>query len=225
MQRPPQGAVVAVFGIGDDRGQRDPRGAGSPEQRQRQAPFLVKGDGGGDPRTGAARRIARPRLGQIERGAHRPGAAPGPERRRHGHLAIGDLAQRAAVLPRDADRVGARLRKARLVEDQNAGARRRHRPQPLPQDLGVPRGMRDEVLEGLIGRRLADPRQHRRHRLARTVAQQAVDVLPQRHVLRPMTEAVLELIQPARQATQQRPGVPIEHGTAAYRTQARSTSL
>ena len=99
----------------------------------------------------------------------------------------------------------------------------RHRPQSPPHDLGLPRRMRDEVLEGLIRRRLADPRQHRRHRLARAVAQQAVDVLPQRHVLRPMTEAVLELIQPARQATQQRPRVPIEHRAAAYRNRANST--
>jgi glucose/arabinose dehydrogenase len=71
----------------------------------------------------------------------------------------------------------------------------------LPQDLGLPRGMGDEVLEGLIGGRLADPLEHRRHRLARAVAQQPVDVLAQRHVLRAMTEAVLELIQPSRQAS------------------------
>ena len=38
------------------------------------------------------------------------------------------------------------------------------------------------------------------HRFARAVAQQAVDVLPQGHGLRPMTEAVLELIQTIRSA-------------------------
>ena len=92
-----------------------------------------------------------------------------------------------------------------------------HRPQPAPHDLGVPRRMRDEVLKRLIRRRLADAREHRRHRLARAVAQQPVDVLAQRHVLRAMTEAVLELIQPPRQPSQQRPRVPIEHCGAAYR--------
>jgi hypothetical protein len=78
--------------------------------------------------------------------------------------------------------------------------------------------MRNEVLERLVRGRLAHARQHRGHRFARTVAQQAVDVLPQRHVLGAMTEAVFELIQPSRQPSQQRPRVAIEHRAAAYRT-------
>ena len=97
------------------------------------------------------------------------------------------------------------------------------RPQPPPDHLGLPRRMRDEVLKGLIRRRLADPLEHRRHRLARAVAQQAIDILPQRHVLRAMAEAVLELIQPPRQSSQQRPRVPIEHWAAAYRTRENCT--
>jgi hypothetical protein len=82
----------------------------------------------------------------------------------------------------------------------------------------------DEVLERLVGGRLGDPLEHGRHRLARTVAQQPIDILAQRDVLRAMAEAVLELIQPARQPSQKRPGVPIEHRRAAYRIPAKSTS-
>ena len=50
-----------------------------------------------------------------------------------------------------------------------------------------------------------------------------VDILAQRHVLRAMAEAVLELIQPPRQSSQQRPRVPIEHCGAAYRNQRNCT--
>ena len=110
----------------------------------------------------------------------------------------------------------ARLREARFVEDQDAGPLGTYRPKPTPDRFGIPRRMRDEVLERLIRRRLADTRQHRRHRLADAVAQQAVDILPQRYVLRPVAEAVLELIQPPCQSPQQRGRVPIEHRTAAY---------
>ena len=98
-----------------------------------------------------------------------------------------------------------------------------HGPQTTPDGLGIPRRVRDEMLERLVRRRLADARQHRRHRLARAVAQQPVDVLAQRHVLRPVTETVLELIEPPRQPTQQRPRVPIEHARAAYRNQRKRT--
>jgi hypothetical protein len=42
-------------------------------------------------------------------------------------------------------------------------------------------------------------------------------------VLRAPAEAVLELIEPSRQASQQRPCVLIEHCTAAYRSSAICT--
>ena len=59
------------------------------------------------------------------------------------------------------------------------------RAQPLPQDLGIPRGMGDEVLEGLIGGRLAESARASPPSTCRALfAQQPVDVLPQRHVLR-----------------------------------------
>ena len=216
MQRLANRAVVAVFGIRHDGGEREACRATAAHERQREAPLLLKADGRRNARPGASYRVAGPVLGQIQQGAHRPRARARPQRRRHRHLAIRDLAQRPAVLPRDADRMRARLRKTGFVEDQHPGALGRHAPQSSPQGLGLPRRMRDEMLKGLIRRRVADAFEHRRHRLARAVAQQAIDILPQRHVLGAMAEAVLELIQPPRQSPQQRRRVPIEHRTAAY---------
>ena len=223
VQRLADGAVVPIFGVGHDRGQRQPGGSTAAHERQRQSPLFLKQQRRGNPRRGAPRQIADPRLGQIQQGAEGPRPTAGPQRRRHGDLAIGDLAQRAAVLARHADRMRARFRKARFVEDQDARALGQHRPQPTPHDLGVPRRVRDEMLEGLVRRRFADARQHRRHRLARAVAQQPVDILAQGHVLGAMPEALLEVIQPMRQASQQRPRVPIEHRVAAYRQSPKGT--
>jgi hypothetical protein len=43
------------------------------------------------------------------------------------------------------------------------------------------------------------------------------------HVLRAMTEALFEVIQPMRQSSQQRPRVPIEHWRAGYRQSMNRT--
>ena len=56
MQRLADRAVVAVFGIGDDRRQRQAGRSRPAHQRQGEAPLLLKDDGGGNPR--AARRAA-----------------------------------------------------------------------------------------------------------------------------------------------------------------------
>ena len=216
MQGLTDGTVVPVFGVRHDGGQRHARRSRATHQRQRETPFLVKLDGRGDLHGRAAWQIARPFLRQIEQRPHRPRPLARPERGRHRHLAIRHFAQGAAVLARHPDRMRPRFREAGFVEDQNAAAFRDHRPQAAPDDLRVPRRMGDEVLEGLIRRGIADPLEHRRHRLARAVAQQTVDVLAQRHVLGTMAEAVLELIQPPRQSSQQRPRVPVEHCGAAY---------
>jgi hypothetical protein len=61
--------------------------------------------------------------------------------------------------------------------------------------------MRDEVLQRLIRARIAEPRPHRFHRLAATVAQQALDIPTQRPALRAMAEAVFEQLQPREQPT------------------------
>ena len=74
MQRLADRAVVAVFGVGDDRGQRQAGRARAAHQRQREPPLLLKDDRRRNPRRRAPRRIARPRLGQIQQGAHRPRA-------------------------------------------------------------------------------------------------------------------------------------------------------
>jgi hypothetical protein len=75
--------------------------------------------------------------------------------------------------------------------------------------------MRDEVLQCLIVAGVGDPREHRFHRFARTVAQDAVNVAPQREPLRLMVETVVELLQPPEQATNARPRSPVEHRAAA----------
>ena len=223
MQGLSDNVVVPVFGVRHDGGQRQTGRSTATDQRQRQAPFLLKHECRRNARRGAPHPIGCPCVRHIQQRAERPGSPPGPERGRHGDLAIGHFPQGPAVLPRHADRMGTRLGETRFVEDQNAGALRQPRPQPTPYALGLPWRVRDEMLKGLIGRRLADASQHRRHRLARAVAQQSVDVPAQRHVLRAMTEAVFELIQPPRQSSQQRPRVPIEHCGAAYRQSANRT--
>src|SRR6266566_3181215 len=112
--------------------------------------------------------------------AHHPRAHARPERRTDRDLAIGNLAERAAVLPRHADRVCALLREARAVENQQAFAVGNHGAQPTPDLLRHPRGIGDEMLKRLIGAGIVDARQHPAHRLASTVAQQAQHVPPKR---------------------------------------------
>ena len=223
MQRLSDGAVVPVFGVGDDRGQRHAGRPRAAHQRQGQAPFLLKArpsPGSAPPR--AARGSRRPRLGQIQQGAHGPRALARPERGGHRDLAIGHLAQRAAVLPRHADRMRPRFREARFVEDQNARALRRSPRRSRRHTTSASHGACVmKCWNAWYERRLADPLEHRRHRLARAVAQQPVDILAQRHVLRAMAEAVLELIQPARQPS--RPSRPIAPAPpTAARARARS---
>ena len=65
----------------------------------------------GCPRTAAGMRAparlgSQPRLGQIQQRAEHPRVRPRPQRHGHRGLTIGDLAERAAVLPRHADGVG-----------------------------------------------------------------------------------------------------------------------
>ena len=60
------------------------------------------------------------------------------------------------------------------------------------------------LVDNLSVKRCREVVQDRCHRLAGTVSQQSVDVLTQRRMLRAMTEAVLELIQPPRQTSRDR---------------------
>ena len=101
--------------------------------------------------------------------------------------------------------------KTRPVENQHAGALRDARAQPFPDRLGVPRRMRDEMLEGLIGAGIAEARPHRFHRLAPTVAQQAGHIPTQRAALTLPTEVLLEQLQPDQQSLQPRRRGAIQH--------------
>jgi hypothetical protein len=65
-------------------------------------------------------------------------------------LAIRDFAEGPAILPGDADRMGAPLGKAGFVEHQDALPDGQDLPQAPPDAVGVPRGIGDEVLKGLV---------------------------------------------------------------------------
>jgi hypothetical protein len=190
VQRLPQHAVVTVLGVGDDGRQLQPRGATAAQQRQGEAPFLLKARRGWDAGGGPPRRIGRPRLGYVQQGAERPRSPSGPQRGGHRDLTIRDFAERPTVLPRHADGMRALFRKAGLVEDQDPSALGEHRAQATPHDVRVPRRIGDEVLQGLVGARLGHAGEHGRHRLARAVVQQALDIMPQRQGFRGDLEAV-----------------------------------
>ena len=164
-----------------------------------------------------------PFLGQIEGGADAPRAHAGPQRGRHRHLAIGNLAERPTVLARHPDRRGPLFGKTRAVEDEDAAAFGQHRSQPPPDAVRLPRGMRDEVLERLIGDRLGHPRQHRLHRLPLAVAEDALHIRPQRQQLRAMAKATLELLQPSDQSLHARRRGVIDQCATGYRNRVKST--
>jgi hypothetical protein len=64
--------------------------------------------------------------------------------------------------------------------------------------------MRDEVLERLIGPRIADAFEHRAHRFASTVAQQPQQIPAKRPALRDVREADLERLEPGAQLIEPR---------------------
>ena len=180
------------------------------QQGQRQPPFLLKSRGR---RNAGLRTLTRgqPRLGQIQGGAQEPGPRARPQRDRDRRLAIRDLAARAGILAGDADRRRALFRQACAVENQHAAPLRHRHAQPCPHRLGVPRGMRDEMLKRLIGARIAQARPHRFHRLAATVTQYANHITSQGPTLTPTTEVVFEYLQPPQQSRQPRGCGAIEH--------------
>ena len=223
MKRAAQGCVVAKFGIAQDAGDADPARADLAEQRQRQPPLLLKPHRCGNPRALALLRCE-PRLRHIQARAYHPRALARPERNTHRDLAIGNLAERAAVLPRDADRVCSLLREARAVENQQALAVGNHGAQPTPDLLRHPRGIGDEMLKRLIGAGIVDARQHRAHRLASTVAQQAQHVPPKRAALRDVAETIFELLEPREQMIQPRGCVARQQRDGTYQISEKSTS-
>ncbi len=213
MERPSQRGVVAELGIADHRGEREARRADL-TQRQRLLPFGGEGHRRRNPRAGALTG-REPRLGQVQGGAQKPRPGTGPQRHGDRGLAVRDLAEGPAVLPPHPHRRRALLGEAGPVQNQDARALRDHRPQAPPHALGVPRGMRDEVLKRLIGAGIAEPCPHRLHRLAATVVEQARHIPTQRAPLALSTEVPLEGLQPGQQSAQPRGRGAIEHCASA----------
>ncbi len=222
MQLGAKQAVVAKFRIRQHARHGEATGAHLAEQRQGLTPLLLKADVGRNPRP-LPGGVGQPGLRQVQRGPHQVAAQPGPQRRRDGHLTIGDLPQRPTVLAPHPHGVLALFGKARAVEDQQAVALGQDRPQSSPDLVGPPRGIGDEVLERLVGPGLGDARQHRFHRLARAVAEHTLHIPAQRHVLGAMPEALLEGFEPPHQAVQLRNSATVGHCRAAYRMSRKST--
>src|ERR1022692_2358102 len=65
--------------------------------------------------------------------------------------------------------------------------------------------MRDEVLQSLIGARIAQPAVHRLHRLALAVVEQAVEIPAPGLPLRPPAETRAETVHELPQPSEQRP--------------------
>ena len=172
VQRSPERGHVAELGVGEHGRDLQARRARASDQRQRLTPLLLEGGAGRNVRHRAPIGVAEPRFREIQQRAGHPGPHAGPERGRHGDLAIRDLAQRATVLTRHADRMGALFGKTRAVDDQHTAAFGQHLEQPSPDAVGVPGRVRDEVLKALVGDRVGDAGQHRLHRLPIAVAEE-----------------------------------------------------
>src|SRR5206468_12156926 len=113
--------------------------------------------------------------------------------------------------------------KTRIVDDKQTFARRQQRHEAAPHGVPVPGRVRDEVLKRLIVARVGDSRQHRLHRFARAVAQQTLEIPTQRHLLQPVAEAALVLLEISQQPANARPRALIEHRRSAYRTSPSRT--
>src|SRR5262245_11885584 len=106
--------------------------------------------------------------------------------------------------------------KAVAVDDQHAAPLGQHLEEAPPDPVGVPDRVCNEVLKALIGDRACDAGQHRLHRLAIAVAEEAMHVRPQREPLRAMAEAALKRFEPANQALNARGRCAIDHRSPEY---------
>ena len=217
VQRAPEGGDVAELGVREHSRDLQPRGARASDQRQRLTPFLLEGRAGRNLCPRAPVGVAEPRFREIQQRTGHPRAHAGPERGRRRDLAIRDLAQRTTVLTRHADRMGALFGKTGAVDDQYAAALGQHLEETPPDPVGVPRRVRDEMLKALVADRVRDAGQHRLHRFAIAVAEDAVHVRPQREPLCAMAEAPLKRFEPANQALHARGRRAIDHRAPAYR--------
>jgi len=214
--------AIAELGIGRDGGDLDTRGTHLLQELQRLPPLLLKSEAGGD--AGAiALRGGEPRLGHVQQRAHEPRLDARPQRGGHRHLAIADLAEGARALALHTDRRAPLFGEAGAIEHEDAGPGRTRGAQLPPQRGRVPRRFGDEVLEPLVGAGVAKPRPHRRHRLAATVAQHALNVAPQAAPLRAMRERRLEVLEPGRQTREPSGRLHGRHRASAYRKRREST--
>ena len=145
--------------------------------RQGDPPFLAKAHALGNPRLGPPHGIGEPVRRQVQLEAEGPGELGAEQHRGHRHLAIGECPERPAILPLHAARLVSRLGEAGVVDGQNAAPHRDHGAQLGPHPPRLPRRVRDELLEGLIADRVAEPSMHRRHGLPLAVVEEAFEVL------------------------------------------------
>jgi hypothetical protein len=202
----------AVVGVGDHAVDLEAGLHGQADLGEGDAPFLARRDRVGNA-GGPTIRIGQPlgRQIQIDRQGPRPAGVDQDTRDRH--LTVADLAQRAAVLALDTDRVPAWLRQSRVVDRQHAAADRDLRTQLRPYAAGLPRRIGHEVLERLIAARITQVPVHGLHRLSLAVVEQAFDVLTGRRPLRAAAEAAAERIQERAQAREEHAGRGVIHAT------------
>jgi hypothetical protein len=128
---------VAVGGIGDHRFEREPGGQHPPHVGDGDAPLFPEGDAARNVRPRSLVVVRRPIFRQIQLQRGQPREAVDDQRRRHGHLAIGDLPECAAVLALHADRGGALLRQAGVVDGQDPVANGNQLAQSVPERARV----------------------------------------------------------------------------------------
>ena len=166
-----QRRVDAVAGIHQHHATRQSGLAGPADLVERDLRLGLELDLLGHTGLGPARSIVDPLLRQVEPMRHRQARVIVDQRQRHGHLAVVLLAELPAVLPRDADRMAALLRKACVVDDPCADGTmpldaRQHHLAHLGEHLLVrPLSLADEMQQRLMLRRRSLRRRHRRHRL------------------------------------------------------------
>ena len=226
VQGPPQRRTLAELRIAEHRGHGDPARPDLPQQRQRELPLRLPAD-------------TRPECGRacaasgVSHDSGRYNVAPSIHARAPVHNATVTAVWQLAILPSAPQycratptECGPCFGKARAVENEDARAIGNRGAQVAPHGVGRPRRIGDEMLERLIGARIADALQHRAHRLAAAVAQQPEQIAAKRAALRHVREADLERLEPFAQAIEPRRRIARQsrqHRAAAYRSRAKST--
>jgi hypothetical protein len=142
---------VSVCGVAEHRWRDDPPFTQLVDHVQRQLPLGLMAHLVGHPARRAAW-IAVPGLGQEQPPIQRTRRLRRDRANRHADLAVAGLAQRAAVLPGDADRHLALFGKPGVVDHPRLGRDRLAHPhrQPLADRLPLPRRLIDELLQALL---------------------------------------------------------------------------